>query len=123
MPSHSGFLIVVEIQILDISKIAYLQYAAQAFGFGAAALDYTKEKLEEAGYAFPYDKGAHSMSAVQRKIMQMEALLDAARMLVRQCAGIMDKGLRNSLEASMAKAKAGRAVSQMCQRCVACEGL
>jgi acyl-CoA dehydrogenase len=96
--------------------------AAQALGFATAALDFTKEKFEEAGYAFPYDKGIHSMNAVQREIMQMEAMIDATRMLVWQCAGIMDRGLRNSLEASMAKAKAGRVVSQVCQRCVALLG-
>src|SRR5512135_2971173 len=39
--------------------------AAMALGVARAAIDFTKEKLEEAGYTFPYDRGIHSLSAVQ----------------------------------------------------------
>ena len=96
--------------------------AAGAIGYGFAALEFTKRKFEEAGYTFSYDRGVHSQSAVERYMMEMEANLDAARLLVWQSAAMMDKGLRNSLEASMAKSKAGRAVTLICQRCVALLG-
>lgn len=85
--------------------------ASQGIGVGRAALEFTKEKLEEAGVTFPYDRGIHSLSAVQKEILDMEANLDTARLLVWQSASMMDKGLRNSLEASMGKAKAGRAIT------------
>jgi acyl-CoA dehydrogenase len=96
--------------------------AAQGIGVGRAALEFTKEKLEEAGVTFPYDRGIHSLTAVQKEILDMEANLEAARLLVWQSAAMMDKGQRNSLEASMGKAKAGRVINQICQRCVALLG-
>jgi acyl-CoA dehydrogenase len=96
--------------------------AIQAIGVARAALEFTKEKLKEAGYTFPYDRGIHSLSAVQKEIMDMEANLEVARLLVWQSASMLDKKLRNSLESSMGKAKAGKAATQVCQRCVALLG-
>jgi acyl-CoA dehydrogenase len=96
--------------------------AAQALGVARAALEFTKQKLEEAGVVFPYDRGVHSLSAVQKEILDMEANLEAARLLVWQSAAMLDKALRNSLESSMGKAKAGKACSYICQRCVALLG-
>jgi len=54
--------------------------------------------------------------------LDMEANLEAARLLVWQAAAMIDKAQRNSLEASMGKAKAGRAATLVCQRCVALLG-
>jgi acyl-CoA dehydrogenase len=96
--------------------------ASMALGVARAALEFTKEKLEEAGLTFPYDRKIHSLTAVQKEILDMEANLEAARLLVWQSAAMMDKGLRNSLEASMGKAKAGRVATLICQRCVALLG-
>ncbi len=96
--------------------------AAMALGVARAAIDFTKEKLEEAGYTFPYDRGIHSLSAVQHEVLDMEANLEAARLLVWQSAALLDKRQRNSLEASMGKAKAGRAATLVCQKCVALLG-
>jgi acyl-CoA dehydrogenase len=96
--------------------------AAMALGVARAAMEFTKEKLEEAGYTFPYDWGIHSLSAVQKEVLDMEANLEAARLLVWQAAAMIDKAQRNSLEASMGKAKAGRAATLVCQRCVALLG-
>jgi acyl-CoA dehydrogenase len=96
--------------------------ASQALGVAKAAIEFTKEKLEEAGYAFPYDRGIHSLNAVQKEMLDMEANLDVARLLVWQSASMLDKALRNSLESSMGKAKAGKACSHICQRCVALLG-
>jgi acyl-CoA dehydrogenase len=96
--------------------------ASMAIGVARAAIDFTKGKLEEAGYTFPYDRGIHSLSAVQKEVLDMEANLEAARLLVWQSASMLDKAQRNSLEASMGKAKAGRAASLVCQRCVALLG-
>ena len=96
--------------------------ASQALGVARAAIEFTKEKLEEGGYTFPYDKGIHSLNAVQKEMLDMEANLEAARLLVWQSAAMLDKGLRNSLESSMGKAKAGKVCSHICQRCVALLG-
>lgn len=92
--------------------------AAQALGVARAALEFTKAKLEEEGFTFPYDCGLHGLSAVQRDILDMEANLDAARLLTWRAASLTDHGGRNSLEASMGKAKAGRAATLVTQKCV-----
>jgi acyl-CoA dehydrogenase len=50
--------------------------------------------------------------------MEMEAQLQAARLLTWRAAWMLDTGKRNSLEASMAKAKAGLAVTLITQKAV-----
>lgn len=92
--------------------------AAQALGVARAALEFAKEKLEAEGIAFPYDQPAHVLTAVQRDVLDMEAHLDAARLLTWRAAAMGDQGIRNSLQASMAKAKAGRAATLVTQKCV-----
>ncbi|MBW1710651.1 MAG: acyl-CoA dehydrogenase family protein [Deltaproteobacteria bacterium] len=96
--------------------------AAGAVGISQAALDFTKAKLEEEGYTFPYDRGLHSLSAIQRDILEMEANLEASRLLIWRASGMMDQGVRNSKEASMCKAKSGKAATLVCQKCVAMLG-
>lgn len=96
--------------------------AAQAIGVAQAALDFTREKLEEEGFVFPYDRGQHSLNATQRDIIEMEANLEAARLLTWRSAAMLETGERNSLEASFGKAKAGRAATLVCQKCVALLG-
>jgi len=96
--------------------------ASMALGVAKAAMDFTKEKLEEAGVTFPYDRGIHSLSAVQKEVLDMEANLEVAKLLVWQSASMLDKALRNSLESSMGKAKAGRAATLVCQKCVSLLG-
>jgi acyl-CoA dehydrogenase len=58
------------------------------------------------------------LRAIERDFMEMEAQLEAARLLAWRAAWMMDVGQRNSLEASMAKAKAGLAVTQITQKAV-----
>jgi len=96
--------------------------AAGAVGVARAALEFTKEKFEEEGYTFPYDRGVHSLNAVQKDILEMEAELDAARLLVWKSAAMLDSKERNSIEASSGKAKAGKAASVICQKCIALLG-
>lgn len=64
-----------KLNILGMAKI----FIDMALGVAKAAIGFTKEKLEEAGYTFPYDKGIHSLNAVQKEILDMEANLEAAR--------------------------------------------
>jgi acyl-CoA dehydrogenase len=92
--------------------------AAMAIGVARASLDFTREVLEAEGVTFPYDRGLHRLSAVQKDVLEMEANLDVARLLTWRAAAMLDTGERNSLEASMAKAKAGRAATLVTQKCV-----
>ncbi len=92
--------------------------AIQAIGVARAALDFTKQKLEEEGYSFPYDLSQHELSLVQKAVLDMEANLEVARLLTWKAASMLDTGARNSLEASFGKAKAGRAATLVTQKCV-----
>jgi len=96
--------------------------ASQALGIGQAAFDFTKEKLEEEGFSFPYDKGIHELSSLQRDMLEMEAQLDVSRLLIWKSQAMLATGQRNSLEASIGKAKAGRASTLVTQNCVALLG-
>jgi acyl-CoA dehydrogenase len=55
---------------------------------------------------------------VQKAILDMEANLDAARLLIWKSAAMLDTGERNSLDASFGKAKSGRAATLVTQKCV-----
>jgi acyl-CoA dehydrogenase len=58
------------------------------------------------------------LKAAERDFMEMEANLHAARLLTWRSACLMDVGQPNNLEASMAKAKAGLAVTKVTQKAV-----
>jgi len=92
--------------------------AASAIGIGRAALEFTRDALEKAGIRIRYGAPLHKLTAVERDFMEMEANLEAARLLTWRAAWMMDQGMRNSLEASMCKAKAGLAVTQVTQKAV-----
>lgn len=92
--------------------------AAMAVGVGRASLDFLKQELERQGVKLRYDAPPHALSAIERDVMEMEAELQGARLLTWRSAQMMGQGKPNNLEASMAKAKAGLAVTQITQRAV-----
>jgi acyl-CoA dehydrogenase len=92
--------------------------AAMAIGVARAALEFTKAQLEAEGYTFPYGRNPLHLNAIQKSVLEMEAELEVARILNLRAASMLDAGMRNSLEASMAKAKAGRAATLITQKCV-----
>ena len=92
--------------------------ASMAIGCAAAALDLTRELLADAGVGVDYDRPAQVQSAAAAKFLQMESDLEGARLLMLQAAWMADNRKPNSLEASMAKAKAGRVGSDVTLSCV-----
>ena len=92
--------------------------AASALGIGRAALDFVRDALAKAGVTIRYDAPYSKLTALERDMMEMESNLEAARLLTWRAAWMMDRGLRNNLEASMCKAKAGLAVTQVTQKAV-----
>ncbi len=92
--------------------------AAMAIGVGRAALDHVKQQLEEQGVVIRYGAPRHELTTVERDVMEMEAELQAARLLTWRAAAMMNRGRPNNLEASMAKAKAGAAVTRITQKAV-----
>lgn len=92
--------------------------AASALGIGRAALEFLKEKLAENGIEIPYGAPYHTLTAIQRDVLEMEAQLHAAYLLTLRAITMLDAGEPNSLEASMAKAKAGKVVTLIGQKAV-----
>ncbi len=87
--------------------------AAMALGVARAALDRTRELLREAGMT-----SADGTSYVDVELDRLEAELEAARLLTLKAAWMADNSIPNSLEASMAKAKAARVCNELTLRCV-----
>ncbi len=92
--------------------------AAMAVGCARASLDLTRDLLKEAGIEVDYDKPAILQSAAAAKFLQLESDWEAGRLLTLQAAWMADNRKPNSLEASMAKAKAGRVGSDVTLSCV-----
>jgi acyl-CoA dehydrogenase len=92
--------------------------AAMAVGVGRAALDFVLEEFGRQGIPIRYDAPRLALTALERDVMEMQAQLQAARLLTWRAANMMTHGRPNNLEASMAKAKAGAAVTAITQKAV-----
>ena len=92
--------------------------AAMAVGVGRASLDFLLVELARQGVVQRYEAPRAELTAVERDLIEMEAELQAARLLTWRAASMMNRGMPNNLEASMAKAKAGLAVTQITQKAV-----
>jgi len=92
--------------------------AAQALGVGRAALDFVKETLDNEGIKIRYDTPRQQLTALERDIIEMEANYKAAKLLTLRALWMMSQLQPNSLESSMAKAKAGLAVTKITQKAV-----
>ncbi len=93
--------------------------AGMAVGVARACLERTREVLDQAGIEIDYDAPPHAQSAAASEFIAMESDWEAARLLTLQAAWMADNRKPNSLEASMAKAKAGRTGTDIALRCVA----
>jgi acyl-CoA dehydrogenase len=93
--------------------------AGMAIGVARACLERTRELLDEAGVVIDYDAPPHSQTSAAAEFISMESDWEAARLLTLQAAWMADNKRPNSLQASMAKAKAGRVGTDVALRCVA----
>ncbi len=96
--------------------------AGMALGVAKACLERTGELLAEAGVEIDYDVPPHRQTAAASEFIAMESDYEAARLLSLQAAWMADNKKPNSLQASMAKAKAGRTGTDVALRCVALAG-
>ncbi|MCL2541445.1 MAG: acyl-CoA dehydrogenase family protein [Nocardioidaceae bacterium] len=92
--------------------------AAMAVGCARASLDLTRDLLKQAGVEIDYDKPAQLQVAAAAKFLELETNWEMGRLLTLQAAWMADNRKPNSLEASMAKAKAGRVGSDVTLGCV-----
>jgi acyl-CoA dehydrogenase len=93
--------------------------AGMAVGVARACLERTRALRAEAGVEIDYDRPAALQTAAAAEFIAMEADWEAARLLTLQAAWMADNRVPNSLQASMAKAKAGRMGTDVALRCVA----
>ncbi len=96
--------------------------AGMAIGVARACLERTRELLAEGGIEIDYDLPPHAQSAAASEFIAMESDWEAARLLTLKAAWLADNRKPNSLQASMAKAKAGRTGTDIALRCVALAG-
>jgi acyl-CoA dehydrogenase len=92
--------------------------AAMAVGLAQAALEETARLLAEAGVEVSYDTPVNNQHAAAAAYLALEADWEAARLLTLKAAWMADNSKPNSLEASEAKAKAGRTAADVTLRCV-----
>jgi acyl-CoA dehydrogenase len=96
--------------------------AGMAIGVGRAALEATHELLKEAGVKVDYNIPPHAQVGAAAEFLALEADWEAARLLTLKAAWMADNKKPNTVEASISKAKAGRACTDICLRCVALAG-
>jgi len=92
--------------------------AAIGIGMAEAALDFTRERLTEAGFEITYGGGAHCAPAVVDKFRRLEAKFEAAMLTILRAAWLSDQGEANNTEASVCKAKTGAVVREITQGCI-----
>ena len=96
--------------------------AGMAVGVARAALEATRTLLSDAGVEIDYERPAFAQPAAAAAFLSMEADWEAAHLLTLRAAWMADNNRPNSLEASMAKAKAGRVGVEITLRCVELAG-
>jgi acyl-CoA dehydrogenase len=92
--------------------------AAMALGVTRACLEHTRDALQRAGVTFDDRAATWRQPAAAARLQQLEADYEAARLLTLQAAWLADNGRPNSLQASMAKAKAGRTAVDVALACI-----
>ncbi len=92
--------------------------AASAMGIARATIEFVKEALAKEGIEVRYGLPRHKLTALERDVLEMEAQYKAAWLLTLRAIAMLDQRLPNSLESSMCKVKAGKAVTLITQKAV-----
>jgi acyl-CoA dehydrogenase len=96
--------------------------AAMAVGLSRACLDTTADLLAQRGISVDWDRPPLGQSAAAARLAELEAEYESAYLLTMRAAWMADNGRPNSMEASMAKAKAGRTCVDIALACVELAG-
>jgi acyl-CoA dehydrogenase len=92
--------------------------AAMAVGLARACLEETRQRLAQVAVVVDYARPAQVQHAAAARLLELEAEYEAALLLTMQAAWMADNSKPNSLQASMAKAKAGRSCVEIALDCV-----
>jgi acyl-CoA dehydrogenase len=90
--------------------------AANGLGIARATLDFLKEQMAQEGIKIRYGVPRHLLTSLEREIIEMEAQLRAAWLLVVRAGWMVDQDRRNTLESSMSKVKAGEVITKITQK-------
>lgn len=96
--------------------------ASMAIGVAKASLDETRRLLNAAGVELDYNAVSGKMPAAAATLLALESEWEMARLLTLQAVWMADNRMPNSLQASMAKAKAGRMCTEVTLKCVELAG-
>lgn len=96
--------------------------AAMAAGIARAALDEIADMLKVAGIEPDWDRPLARQHAAAAEYIKMESDWDAGHLLILESAWMADNNKPNSMEASMAKAKAARCCVETTLKCVELAG-
>ncbi len=81
--------------------------AAMGIGNTLACMEFLTDELREEGIEVDWETGQHNRSAIQQKLIDMEAELEAATLTTLRSGWLADKAKPNNLEASVSKVKGG----------------
>jgi len=81
--------------------------AAISVGEILACYELVEEGLKKEGRKVNWEAGLHNRSAVEQKLIELEALLEATTLTILRATWLMDKGWPNNVESSVCKAKGG----------------
>jgi len=81
--------------------------AAQGTGCVLGMHEFAEEELKKEGVEVDWETGIHGQSAVQEKLIELEAQLEAATLTSLRAAWLADVGKPNNLESAVCKAKGG----------------
>lgn len=81
--------------------------AASGTGCVLGAFEFVEEELKKEGVEVDWEAGSQKQTAIQEKLIELEAQLEAASLTTLRAAWLMDKGKPNNLESAVCKAKGG----------------
>ncbi len=96
--------------------------AGMAIGVARAALEELRSILTDAGVDISYTTPAYNQHAAAAEFLRLEADWEASHLLALRAAWMADNKEPNSLQASMAKAKAGRSATDITLKAVELAG-
>ena len=81
--------------------------AAGGIGNTMSALSFVTEELEKEGISVNWELGQHNRTAIQQKLIDLEAEMEAATLATLRAGWLGDEGKPNNMEASVSKQKGG----------------
>lgn len=96
--------------------------ASMAVGLTRACIEEMARILKDCGLVVDHDRPLHRQPHAVAEFVRMQADYEAARLLTLQAGWMADNAQPNSLQASLAKAKAGRTCVDVALKCVELAG-